>query len=126
MPAGFVERDFFLVGGGGWAEAVLPFEKTSPAVAGAPGYVRDRDAPADPVEPDITAGMHVYSSDGHRVGDVEAAELDGASGRLIRIIVRRGHLFGNETSIPASMIASVSDRITLGAASSAAKKLERR
>ena len=126
MPAGFDERDFFLVGGGGWTEAVLPFERTSPAVSGTPAYVRDKDAVAEPAEPDIASGMHVYSKDGHRVGDVEAVELDEASGRITRIIVRSGFLFGTETSIPASMIASVSDRITLGAESGAARKLERR
>ena len=126
MPAGFDQREFFLVGGGGWTEAMLPFETTSPAVAGTPAYVRDRDTVPEPAEPDIAAGMHVYSSDGHRVGDVEAVEVDQASGRITRIVVRRGHLFGTETSIPASLIASVSDRITLGAESDAAKKLERR
>jgi sporulation protein YlmC with PRC-barrel domain len=126
MPAGFDQRDFFLVGGGGWLEGMLPFEQTSPAVAGTPGYVRDRDTGADPAEPDVAAGMHVYSSDGHRVGDVEAVEVDDTSRRISRIIVRKGFLFGKETSIPASMIASVTDRITLRADSGAAKKLERR
>jgi sporulation protein YlmC with PRC-barrel domain len=126
MPIGFDQRDFFLVGGGGWTEAVLPFEKTSPTVAGTPAYVRDRDSVADPAEPDIAQGMHVYSSDGHRVGEVEAVEVDEASKRITRILVRRGFLFERETSIPASMIASVSDRITLRAESGAAKKLERR
>jgi sporulation protein YlmC with PRC-barrel domain len=126
MPTGFDQREFFLVGGGGWTEAVLPFERTSPAVSGTPAYVRDKDAVAEPAEPDITSGMHVYSKDGHRVGDVEAVELDEASGRITRIIVRSGFLFGTETSIPASIIASVSDRITLGAESGAARKLERR
>src|SRR5262249_55173510 len=48
MPMGFDERDFLLVGGGRWTEAVLPFEKTSPAVAGTPAYVHDRDTVADP------------------------------------------------------------------------------
>lgn len=126
MPAGFDQRDFFLVGGGGWTEAMLPFEHTSPAVAGTPAYVRDRDTVAEPVEPDIGAGMHVYSSDGHRVGDVEAVEVDDTSRRITRIIVRKGFLFGKETGIPASMIESVSDRITLRADSGGAKKLERR
>jgi len=46
MPMGFDERDFFLVVGGGWTEGVLPFEKTSPAVAGTPAYVHDRDTVA--------------------------------------------------------------------------------
>jgi sporulation protein YlmC with PRC-barrel domain len=126
MPAGFDQREFFLVGGGGWTESVLPMEQTSAAVAGTPAYVRDRDTTPEPAEPDVAAGMHVYSSDGHRVGDVAAVEVDEASRRVSRVIVRRGFLFGKETSIPASMIASVTDRITLRADSAAAQKLERR
>ena len=126
MPAGFDQREFFLVGGGGWTEAVLPFETTSPSVAGTPAYVRDRDTVGDAVEPDIAAGMHVYSSDGHKVGDVEGVEIDDVSKRITRIIVRRGFLFEKETDIPASMIRSVSDRVTLSADSGAAQKLERR
>jgi sporulation protein YlmC with PRC-barrel domain len=104
MPMGFDQRDFFLVGGDGWTEAVLPFETTSPSVSGMP--VDDRD--------------------GERVGDVEAVELDEASGRIARIVVRQGFLFGSETTIPASLIASVTDRIALSAPSEIAKKLERR
>jgi sporulation protein YlmC with PRC-barrel domain len=126
MPMGFDQRDFFLVGGDGWTEAVLPFETTSPSVSGTRGYVRDQDTAAEPVEPDIAAGMPVHDRDGHRVGDVEAVEMDQATGRITRIIVRRGFLFGSETTIPASMIASVTDRITLSAPAAAAKKLEKR
>src|SRR5262245_56488654 len=43
MPVGFDQRSFFLVGGGAWAEATLPFEPTSPDVSGTPRYVRDPD-----------------------------------------------------------------------------------
>jgi sporulation protein YlmC with PRC-barrel domain len=95
-------------------------------VSGTRAYIRDEDTIEEPVEPDIAAGMHVYDREGLRVGDVEAVELDQASGRITRIVVRRGFLFGSETTIPASMIASVTDRITLGAGSDAAKKLEKR
>jgi sporulation protein YlmC with PRC-barrel domain len=126
MPMGFDQRDFFLVGGDGWTEAVLPFETTSPSVSGTRAYVRDPDAADEPVEPDIAAGMHVYDREGLRVGDVEAVELDQASGRITRIVVRRGFLFGSETTIPASLIASVTDRITLSSGADAAKKLEKR
>jgi sporulation protein YlmC with PRC-barrel domain len=70
--------------------------------------------------------MPVHDRDGHRVGDVEAVEMDEATGRITRIIVRRGFLFGSETTIPASMIASVTDRIALNAPAEAARKLERR
>lgn len=122
---GFDERDFFLVGGDGWTESILPFETTSPSVSGTRAYVRDADAAA-PAEPDIAAGMPVHDRDGHRVGDVEAVEMDEATGRITRIIVRRGFLFGSETTIPASMIASVTDRIALNAPAEAARKLERR
>jgi sporulation protein YlmC with PRC-barrel domain len=125
MPAGFDQRDFFLVGGDGWTEAVLPFEVTSPAVSGTRAYVRDRDAEDGPVEPDIAAGMHVYDNEGRSVGDVEAVEVDEVTRRITRIVVRRGFLFHTETTIPASMIASVTDRITLRATADAAKKLER-
>jgi sporulation protein YlmC with PRC-barrel domain len=126
MPMGFDERDFFLVGGDGWTESILPFETTSPSVSGTRAYVRDADAAAVPPEPDIAAGMPVHDRDGHRVGDVEAVEMDEATGRITRIIVRRGFLFGSETTIPASMIASVTDRIALNAPAEAARKLERR
>jgi len=126
MPMGFDQRDFFLVGGDGWTEAVLPFETTSPSVSGTRAYVRDPDAADEPVEPDIAAGMHVYDREGRRVGDVEAVELDQTSGRITRIVVRRGFLFGSETTIPASLIASVTDRITLSSGPDATKKLEKR
>ena len=125
MPMGFDERDFFLVGGDGWTEAVLPFEATSSSVSGTRSYVRAEDPAAEPAEPDISAGMHVYDCDGQRVGDVEAVEIDQASRRITRIAVRRGFLFVRETMIPASLIESVTDRITLRAPSDAAKKLEK-
>jgi sporulation protein YlmC with PRC-barrel domain len=126
MPVGFDQRDFFLVGGGGWTEAVLPFENTSTSVSGTSAYARDPGASTEPEEPDISAAMHVYTRDGQRVGDVEGVEIDDSTGRITRIVVRRGFLFGTETSIPASMVASVSDRVTLDAESAAVKKLERR
>ena len=87
--------------------------------------MREQDAPTEPVEPDIAAGMPVYDRDGRRVGDVEAVEIDEASRRITRIAVRRGFLFGRETTIPASLIESVTDRITLRAGAEAAKKLEK-
>jgi sporulation protein YlmC with PRC-barrel domain len=126
MPMGFDQRDFFLVGGDGWSESILPFETTSPSVSGTRAYVRDPDAADERVEPDIAAGMPVYDRDGQRMGDVEAVEIDGASGRISRIVVRRGIIFTTETSIPATLIDSVTDRITLRAPSDAVKKLEKR
>ena len=126
MPVGFDQRDFFLVGGDGWTEAVLPFETTSPTVSGTRAFVRDQDTSAEPEEPDITAGMHVVDRDGERVGDVDAVEIDPASRRIARIRVRRGFLFSTETIIPASVVGAVTDRIELNISAEAVKKLERR
>lgn len=124
MPVGYDERDFFLVGDGAWAEATLPFEQTSHDVSGTPEWVRDEDSVEDPPEPDIKRGMGVFDSAGKRVGEVESVDLDQTSGKITWLVVRRGHLFGRDTSIPASLIQSVTDRITLSATTEAAKKLE--
>jgi sporulation protein YlmC with PRC-barrel domain len=125
MPIGFDQRDFFLVGGSAWSESVLPFEPTSPDVSGTPRYVRDPDAPQEPPEPDIAAGAHVYDKTGQRIGEVEGVEFDEASRRIIRVTVRHGIVFHTETAIPASLIASAGERITLNVGAEAVKKLER-
>jgi sporulation protein YlmC with PRC-barrel domain len=124
MPVGFDERDLFMVGGSGWTEASLPFMQTSPTVSGTPAYVEDKDSVRDPEEPDIAAGMPVYDSMGQRVGDVESISIDPVSDRITWIVVRRGHLFARERTIPASLIKSVTDRITLNASAQAVKQLE--
>ena len=124
MPAGFDERDLFLVGGGGLTESTLPFMQTSPAVSGTPEYVQDKDSVEDPEEPDIAPGTPVYDSTGQRVGDVESIGIDQVSDKITWIVVRRGHLFARESTIPASMIKSVTDRITLNAPTQAVKRLE--
>jgi len=118
MPAGFDLRSFFLVAGDGWTEAVLPFVLTSPSVSGTP------DAASSVDEPVIARGTPVYDSAGQRIGEVEAVELDQATGRITRIIVRRGLLFRTETAIPASLVASVDDRVTLRVEADSLKKLE--
>ena len=123
MPAGFDLRSFFLVAGDGWTEAVLPFVLTSPAVSGTPAFIRDPDAEGRK-EPAIAAATPVYDRKGRRIGDVEAAEIDPASGRITRVLVRRGFLFATETAIPASLIESVSDaRVALGVDADEVKKL---
>jgi sporulation protein YlmC with PRC-barrel domain len=125
MPAGFDLRSFFLVGGDGWTAAVLPFVLTSPTVSGTPAYIKDPDAPEGVLEPAIAASTPVYDNAGQRIGDVEGMEIDPASGRITRVIVRRGVIFRRETAIPASVIASVGDRITLSVGADEVKKLER-
>jgi sporulation protein YlmC with PRC-barrel domain len=124
MPAGFDERDLFLVGGGGWTEGGLPFMETSPTVSGTPAYVQDKDSIEDPAEPDIAVGMTVYDSMGRRVGNVESIAIDQASDKITWIRVRGGFLFARESTVPASLIKSVTDRVTLNASSEAVKRLE--
>jgi sporulation protein YlmC with PRC-barrel domain len=125
MPVGFDQREFFLVGGDGWTEAVLPFERTSAMVSGTPALVKDSDTPAEPREPVIAAEAEVFDKSGQKVGEVDGVELDPASGRIVRIIVRRGTLFREKTAIPASLIAKAGGRITLSASADEVKKLER-
>jgi sporulation protein YlmC with PRC-barrel domain len=124
MPVGFDQREFFLVGGDGWTEAILPFERTSATVSGTPAIVKDSDTPAEPREPVIAAEEEVFDKAGQKVGEVAGVELDPASGRIVRIIVRRGTLFREETAIPASLIAKAGGRITLSASADEVKKLE--
>ncbi len=124
MPVGFDQREFFLIGGDGWTEAILPFERTSATVSGTPAIVKDSDTPAEPREPVIAAEEEVFDKAGQKVGEVAGVELDPASGRIVRIIVRRGTLFREETAIPASLIAKAGGRITLSASADEVKKLE--
>lgn len=124
MPVGFDQREFFLVGGDGWTESVLPFEPTSPAVSGTPAFV-PKTGTTGPRDPAIAAEEEVFDSAGQKVGEVDAVEIDPASDRVVRIVVRRGSLFRRETSVPASLIASAGGkRITLTVAASEVKKLE--
>jgi len=75
--------------------------------------------------PAIAASTPVYDRKGHRIGDVEAVEIDPASARITRVLVREGLLFHHDTAIPASLIESVtSDRITVRLAADDLKKLE--
>jgi sporulation protein YlmC with PRC-barrel domain len=124
MPLGFDQRDFFLVGSGGWATAELPFETTSPSVSGTPRFVVDPVPAEDQEELDIAAGMPVYDRAGQRVGDVESVAFDQVSGKMGRITIRRGFLFHTEVTIPAGMIASISDRIALNVDAETVKSLE--
>lgn len=124
MPVGFNERDLFMMGGAAWLGATLPFEQTLSAVSGTPAYIKDEDSAQEPAEPDIARGMAVSDSKGRHVGDVESVDFDQASGKITWIVVRRGHLFGRDTTVPASLIKSVTDRVTLRTPAEVAKKLE--
>jgi sporulation protein YlmC with PRC-barrel domain len=124
MPVGYNDRDLFVMGGGAWLGATLPFEPTSSAVSATPAYVEDKDSAQDPAEPDIARGTAVYDNTGRHVGEVDSVDVDQASGKITWIVVRRGHLFGRDTTVPASLIESVTDRVTLRAPVEVAKKLE--
>jgi sporulation protein YlmC with PRC-barrel domain len=87
--------------------------------------VHDVDSAAEEDEPDIATGMPVIDTNGERIGDVEAVEIDEATGRITLLHVRRGFLFTTETRVPASMIRAVTDCIVLNATAEAVKKLER-
>jgi sporulation protein YlmC with PRC-barrel domain len=76
-------------------------------------------------EPAIAVATPVYDNAGRQIGEVEGVEVDEASGRITRIIVRRGRLFHTETAIPASLIASVGDTIQLDVSADEVKRLER-
>jgi sporulation protein YlmC with PRC-barrel domain len=125
MPMGFDQRSFFLVAADGWTESVLPFQLTSPTVSGTPAHIPDPDAPERRPDPVIAAETPVYDRAGRLVGEVEAVELDPASRRITRVIVRKGKLSRRVTAIPADVIASVGDRITLRVDADEVKKFER-
>ncbi|HYB69320.1 MAG TPA: PRC-barrel domain-containing protein [Candidatus Bathyarchaeia archaeon] len=124
MPAGFDVRSFFLMPGDGWTEAMLPFILTSPAVSGTPGYAPDPAASGRVSEPAVAKATPVYDSVGQRLGEVEGVEVDPASDRITRVIVRRGVFFHTDTPVPASWIASVGDRITLNVSADKTKTLK--
>jgi sporulation protein YlmC with PRC-barrel domain len=110
MPMGFDQRSFFLVAD----------------VSVTPAYIPDPDASERVKEPAIAAAMAVYDNAGQRIGEVEGVELDDTTGRITRVIVRRGRLFRTKTAIPAGVIAAVGDdRITLRVGADEVKRLER-
>jgi sporulation protein YlmC with PRC-barrel domain len=70
------------------------------------------NAPAGTVG--IRKGMDVVSSDGHRVGTVQAVDSDPSTGNLTDIIVRHGHLSHNDLRIPCSQISEIeADQVKL-------------
>src|SRR5262245_53966838 len=124
MPLGFDQRDFFLVGGLGWAGGELALETTSPTVSGSRRFTVDPASAEEHEELDIAAGMPVYDRAGQRVGDVESVAFDQASGKISRLTIKRGFLFHTEVTIPASMIGTINDRIALNIDAETVKSLE--
>jgi sporulation protein YlmC with PRC-barrel domain len=62
----------------------------------------------------VRKGMDVVSSDGHRVGTIQAMDSDPSTGNLTDIIVRHGHLSHHNVPIPCSQVAEIeSDQVKL-------------
>ena len=93
-------------------------------VSGTPAYIKDPQMRSTVCwSPRSRPRPPVSDNAGQCLGDVEGVEIDPASGRITRVIVRRGVIFRTETAIPASVIASVGDRIALSVGADEVKKL---
>ena len=55
----------------------------------------------------IREGMEVESSDGHKVGAVDALDIDLATGVIRGFVVKRGFLFTRDTHIPAGDVQEI-------------------
>jgi uncharacterized protein YrrD len=64
---------------------------------------------APPGTEGIGHGMEVESSNGHKVGSVDAIESDPASGDVSAFVVKRGFLFTHDTCIPIEHVAGIRD-----------------
>jgi sporulation protein YlmC with PRC-barrel domain len=57
----------------------------------------------------LTKGMEVDSSDGHKVGSIDALDTDPASGEVTGLVIKRGFLFTHDTRVPVEEVAEVSN-----------------
>ena len=97
-----------------WVPPTGMFYPTESVVWPAGMYYPDQasvevNAPQDTVG--IHSGMEVQSSDGHKVGTIHAVETDNATGDLTEIIVQRGFLFHQDTTIPIKAVAEIKDDV---------------
>ena len=81
-----------------------------------PDYVEgDEGAPAEahvnvpPGTISIRAGMDVESSDGRKVGAIDAVDLDVRNAEIKGVIVKRGFLLTRDTHIPVGDIETIGD-----------------
>lgn len=73
----------------------------------------------------IDRGMDVESSDGHKVGSIDALVTDPQTHQLSEIVVKHGFIFTHDTSIPASHITSMeSGKVKLDLDQNQVKALE--
>jgi uncharacterized protein YrrD len=61
----------------------------------------------------LSEGMEVQSSDGHRVGSLRAVDNDPASDDIRAIVVKEGHLFGHDVTIPADRIERIDEGLVV-------------
>lgn len=71
----------------------------------------------------LHAGMDVMSSDGHKIGSIDALVTDPSTEDITEIVVKHGFIFTHDTSIPASHVKSIeSDRVNLDLTRDAVKR----
>ena len=57
----------------------------------------------------IREGMEVESSDGHKVGTVDALDIDLATREITGFVVKHGFLFTRDTRIPTGDVQAIRD-----------------
>ena len=63
----------------------------------------------------LHVGMDVVSSDGHKVGSIDALVTDPQSEDVTGFVVKHGFIFTHDTEIPVAQVSSVeNDQVTLG------------
>lgn len=107
-------------------KVVFSFGRTTALVPRVPdpAFWSGESTSEEPARPDVRKGTAVCDNTGHRIGHVDALDMDLASRTITDIIVRRGYLFARKVIIPASLIKSVADRITLNISVEDARRLE--
>jgi len=88
-----------------------------------PAYFSGESGVQEPTKPDVAKGTIVCDNTGHHIGHVESVDIAPASRAMTSIVVRHG-LFAQKITVPASMIKSVTDRITLTISAEDAKRLQ--
>ncbi|HZU11869.1 MAG TPA: PRC-barrel domain-containing protein [Chloroflexota bacterium] len=74
----------------------------------------------------VTHGMDVVSSDGHKVGSIDAVVTDPTTNQVGEIVVKHGFIFTHDTAIPASHITAIeADRVKLDLDQNQVKALEK-
>jgi nucleotide-binding universal stress UspA family protein/uncharacterized protein YrrD len=105
-PPGFRNEDFLM--------DVTVAEGPMVGMAGGPtpplGFPGGQQvSPDDMARPAVSSGTPVLDKAGERIGDVHEMSFAAEGGAPTRLVVRSGFLFHNDTEVPASMIAEISD-----------------